>query len=253
MNARRSKVKLRNVLALGIVSLLFSATLTASKEPAGQTIDSGSFGVYVNGQRVADETFTITQSSSGSTISSQLHEAGGGDKATQTSQLQLTAAGELIRYEWHELSPSKSELELIPNDQFLTERVTANPGEKPAEQPFLLPSSTVVLDNNFFIHRELLAWRYLAQNCKSENGQPLQCTAGPTSFGAIVPQDRLSMRVSLEPVGREKVQVKGTERELPRFTLKFEGGEWALWLDDHDRFKIVKISIPSEKTEIVRD
>ena len=61
------------------------------------------------------------------------------------------------------------------------------------------------------------------------------------------------MRVTLEPVGREKVQLKGSEREVPRFNLKFEGGEWALWLDDQDHYKVLKISIPSEKTEVVRD
>jgi hypothetical protein len=248
-------VNLRRAVLLGIGSLLVASAgpVAASKEPAGQTIDSGTLVVYVNGQRVADESFTIVQTTTGSAINSQLREEGGGNKATQTSQMQLTSAGELIRYEWHEMSPSKTELELVPNDQFLTERVTASPGEKPTEQPFLLPTSTVVLDNNFFIHRELLVWRYLAQNCKAEPGRPLECTSGPTSFGAVVPQDRLSMRVSLEPVGREKVQIKGGQRELPRFALKFEGGEWALWLDDQDHYKILKILIPSEKTEVVRD
>jgi hypothetical protein len=223
-----------------------------AKEQSGQTVDSGSFGVFVNGQRVATETFTIQQGSAGNTISSELREEGSKDKATQNSQMQISAAGELIRYNWRELSPGRTELELFPANQFLTERVTANPGEKPAEQPFLLPSSTVVLDNNFFIHRELLAWRYLGQNCKMDKG-PLQCPAGPISFGTIVPQDRLSMRVTLEPVGREKVQIKGGEREVPRFNLKFEGGEWAMWLDDQDHYKLLKISIPSEKTEVVRD
>jgi len=248
-------VKLRRAVLLGVGSLLVASagSVEASKEPAGQTIDSGALVVYVNGQRVADESFTIVQTTTGSVVNSQLREEGSGNKATQTSQMQLTSAGELIRYEWHELSPNRTELELLPNDQFLTERVTVNPGEKPTEQPFLLPTSTVVLDNNFFIHRELLVWRYLAQNCKADPGQPLRCTSGPTSFGAVVPQDRLSMRVSLEPVGREKVQIKGAVRELPRFALKFEGGEWALWLDDQDHYKIVKISIPSEKTEVVRD
>jgi hypothetical protein len=115
-----------------------------------------------------------------------------------------------------------------------------------------LPASTVVMDNNFFVHRQLLAWRYLAQNCKQDGGK-MQCTAGPTSFGVVVPEDRTSMRVTLEPVGKEKVQVRGTDRELARFRLKFEGGEWALWLDDQDHFKLVKIAIPSEKTEVVRD
>ncbi len=245
-------MKFRGALACMVVILAAVLVQAKEKEPSGQTVDAGSFGVFVNGQRVATETFTIQQSGSGNTVNSQLREEGAPDKATQDSQMQITAGGELIRYSWHELSPGKTQLELVPNDQFLTERITDTPGQKPAEQPFLLPSSTVVLDNNFFIHRELLAWRYLGQNCKTENGA-LQCPAGPISFGTIVPQDRISMRVTLEPVGREKVQIRGSERELPRFDLKFEGGDWAMWLNDQDHYKIVKISIPGEKTEIVRD
>ena len=232
--------------------LLISVSSASNKESAGQTVDSGSFGVFVNGQRVATEIFTIQQTSTGSNVKSQLKEEGGAEKASQTSQMQLTTAGELIRYEWQELSPSKTQIELVPNEQFLTERITLNPGEKPTEQPFLLPASTVVLDNNFFVHRELLAWRYLAQNCKPEAGQ-MKCVSGPISFGVVVPEGRTSMRVSLEPVGNDKVQIRGSERQLPKFALKFEGGEWALWLDDKDHFKVIKIAIPAEKTEVVRD
>jgi hypothetical protein len=246
-------VKFRKALLIGLPFLwLMAMSHAGTKEPTGQVVDSGSFGVFVNGQRVATETFSIQQSSAGSTVKSQLREEGAGEKATQTSQMQLTSAGELIRYDWQELSPSKTQIELVPNEQFLTERITLNPGEKPAEQPFLLPASTVVLDNNFFVHRELLAWRYLAQNCKAEAGQ-MKCVSGPISFGVVVPEGRTSMRVSLEPSGNDKVQIRGSERQLPKFALKFEGGEWALWLDDQDHFKILKIAIPAEKTEVIRD
>lgn len=237
------------IVVVGLAVLLVQAK---EKEPSGQTVDAGSFGVFVNGQRVATENFKVQQSTAGNTVTSELREDGAPDKAFQDSEMQITAAGELIRYNWHELSPGKTQLELVPNDQFLTERVTVNPGQKPAEQPFLLPSSTVVLDNNFFIHRELLAWRYLGQNCKTDKGA-MQCPAGPISFGTIIPQDRISLRVTLEPVGKEKIQIRGSERELPRFDLKFEGGDWSIWLDDQDHYKLVKISIPSEKTEVVRD
>ena len=242
----------RNAFLLSTVILALAAFGNASNKETGQNVDSGSFGVFVNGQRVATESFTIQQTSNGSIVKSQLKEEGAGDKASQTSQMQLTPAGELIRYEWQELSPGKTQIELVPSEQFLTERITINPGEKPTEQPFLLPASTVVLDNNFFVHRELLAWRYLAQNCKAEAGK-FQCVSGPISFGVVIPEGRTSMRVSLEPVGNEKVQIRGTERQLPRFTLKSESGEWALWLDDQDRFKVVKIAIPAEKTEVIRD
>lgn len=246
------KSRIRAAMVFAAVLLGVAAAAYGFKESAGHTVDAGSFGIYVNGQRVALEQFTIQQTASGSLINSQLREEGAGEKANQSSVMQLSTKGEIVRYEWHELMPEKSDLELLPNDQFLIERLTLKPGEKPLEQPFLLPSSTVILDNNFFVHRELLAWRYLAQNCKTEGGK-FQCVTGPISFGVIVPQERTSMRVSLEPAGREKLPVAGKERELPRFDLKFEDNKWSLWLDDLDHFKIIKIAIANEKTEVIRE
>lgn len=232
--------------------ILLLVLAAAAAKPSGQMVDAGSFGIYVNGQRVATERFSIQQIAGGSKVDSQLQEEGANQKASQASIMQLGSQGELVRYEWHEVTPEKLDLELLPNDQFLIERLTIKPGEKPIEQPFLLPSSTVVLDNNFFVHRELLAWRYLAQNCKQDAGK-FQCVSGPTSFGAVVPQERSSMRVSLEPVRKEKTQVGGKERELSRFDLKFDENTWSLWLDDQDHFKVVKISIGDAHTEVVRD
>jgi len=246
-------VKVRRAIAVCALPVLLLAISTmASAKQSGKTVDSGSFGIYINGQRVATERFSIQQTATGSTVDSQLQEEGANQKAAQNSRMQVTAQGELLRYEWHELTPEKLDLELLPNDQFLIERVVMKPGEKAIEQPFLLPSSTVVLDNNFFVHRELLAWRYLAQSCKQDAGK-FQCVSGPISFGVVVPQGRSSMRVSIEPVGREKIQVGGKERELARFTLKSEDNEWSFWLDDQDHFKLVKIAIVGEKTEVVRD
>ena len=86
---------------------------------------------------------------------------------------------------------------------------------KPAEQSFLLPSTTPILDNNFFVHREVLAWRYLAAACKPEGGG-LKCQQGPAEFGALVPQDRMSMPVRMELVGKEKVTIRGAEHDLLR-------------------------------------
>ena len=52
--------------------------------------------------------------------------------------------------------------------------------------------------------------------------------------------------------GKEKVSIRGAERELSRFDLKSESaGDWSLWLDD--QFKVIRIAIPSENTEVVRD
>ena len=59
------------------------------------------------------------------------------------------------------------------------------------------------------------------------------------------------MPVSMEFSGKEKVTVHGVERQLSRFNLKSEGGDWALWLDD--QFKVVRILVATDNTEIVRD
>jgi len=40
---------------------------------------------------------------------------------------------------------------------------------------------------------------------------------------------------------------------LLRLNLKDDSGEWVLWLDDQDRFKLVRILVASDNTEVVRD
>ena len=50
-----------------------------AKPAANQIIDSGSFGVFVRGQRVATETFHIEQENGNIIIKSQLKETAGGD------------------------------------------------------------------------------------------------------------------------------------------------------------------------------
>jgi hypothetical protein len=229
--------------------LIAGAAVVAAKEPAGQMVDSGSFGVFMNGKRVATETFSIQQSGGGSTTNAQVKEEGGSG-ASQSSELQVTSAGAVVRYEWHELSPGKSALVLVPNNEFLIERVTQNPGEKPAEQPFLMPNTSIVLDNNFLIHREVLAWRYLASSCAHTSG-PMKC--GPAQFGAIVPQERTSTRVNVQPVGEEKVKIRDTERQLLRINIKSDDDEWALWLDPQDHYKLLRVVKSGANTEVVRD
>ena len=72
-------------------------------------------------------------------------------------------------------------------------------------------------------------------------------------FGVLVPQDRTSMRVRMELVGREKVTIRGVERELLRLNLMGESFSWALWVDDKDQFKLMRVLIADDNTEVVRD
>jgi hypothetical protein len=57
----------------------------------------------------------------------------------------------------------------------------------------------------------------------------------------------------MELVGKEKISIRGAERELLRLNFSGEDFEWALWLDDHDQFKLIRVAIPADSTEVVRD
>jgi hypothetical protein len=243
-------LKIIKKIALGIAGLLLVASSLSGKEKdSTQSVDSGSFGVFINGRRVATETFSVRQQSpSASSVSSQLKDENGG--AAQSSQMQITSTGALVRYEWHELSPGKSTVVVVPNNEFLLETVTEKPGEKPVEQPFLLPNTSPILDNNFFVHRQILAWRYLGSSCTSELAG-LKC--GPGEFGVLIPQARSSSRITVQPVGDESLNIRGTEQKLLRVDFKGDDGEWSLWLNTKDHYKLMRITKVGEQVEVVRD
>jgi hypothetical protein len=54
-------------------------------------------------------------------------------------------------------------------------------------------------------------------------------------------------------VGKEKIQVRGTDRELMRLNLKGDDFDWALWVDEQDHFKLIRVAIPADSTDVVRD
>jgi hypothetical protein len=236
-------------LALSLFTLVCWAA--SPKEPSGQLVDSGSFGVFMNGKRVATETFSIHQSETGSLVTSEFKTEVGVEKAAQNSALELNPKGELKSYEWKETSPGESHAMVFPNQDFLTERFSKRPQDKQQEQPFLLPASTSILDDYFLIQREVLAWKYLATTCKQENGQISCPLKQPVQLGTLNAHSRQSMPVSMQYSGREKVPIRGAPRELIRLDVQTETGDWALWLDDH--LKLQRILDLTTNTEILRD
>ncbi len=258
MNLSLLKLKSRTARTVTVLLALALAAFagtkkTSDKEKSGaanRLVDSGTFGVLVKGQRVVSETFSIRQENGNSVIKSQLKETASPNETAQKSEVRITPTGELLRYEWS--NASGSSLTVVPSNDFLTEKITPSAGAKAAEQAFLMPNTSAILDNNFFVQREVLAWRFLAANCHSEAGN-LQCQKGAVEFGVLVPQDRTSMRVRMELVGSEKIPIHGVDRELMHLSLAGDGFEWSLWLDEHDQFKLMRVSIPADDTEVVRD
>jgi hypothetical protein len=236
------------VTVVACAALLYAADKKDKPKAADNMVDSGSFGVLVRGQRVVTETFSVQQENGISTVKSHLQQADASAPG-QKSELEMTSGGELVRYEW---SDGGSSLVVTPKDEFLIEKITPSASSKSVDQPFLLPNTSAILDNNFFIHRELLAWRYLSANCHPEGGDQ-KCQQGGLEFGVLVPQDRTSMRVRMELVGSEKIKFKGTDRELLRLNLMGESFSWALWVDPKDQFKLMRVLVAADNTEVLRD
>jgi hypothetical protein len=241
------------VWSLAVDSCLASAApmpKEKEKEHEGKLVDSGSFGVFQSGHRVGTETFSIYQTASGSVIQSEFKTENAPTQDVQTSDLQLTASGNLRRYEWKELSPEKAASVVVPNEDFLSQRWSTGE-EKEHVQPYLLPASTSVLDDYFFIQREVLAWKFLAAACKQEGGQTHCPPRQRAQFGTLNPHQHSSAALSAESLGREKVNLKGGPQELNKLELKNDAGTWQLWLDE--QWRVMRISIVGENTVVDRD
>jgi hypothetical protein len=253
------------ISAIIILALLASTAAVAKDAPKNaakdndkdkprsqETVDSGTFGVFMNGHRVGTETFSIVQDNTGSVIKSEFkteNDPKGAD-AVQSSELQLTPGGEIRRYDWKELSPEKASSVIVPNDQLLSQKWSTGTSKEHV-QPYILPPSTSILDDYFFIHREILVWKFLGTACKQDNGA-VQCPIKQrTQFGTLDPRQHNSAPLAAEYLGREKISYKGTQQDFNKIQLEMESGDWQLWLDDH--FKLVRIRIDSDSTDVVRD
>lgn len=215
----------------------------------GTAVDSGSFGVFQNGHRVGTETFSIYQTGNGSVIKSEF-KTENTPPDEQSSEMQLTANGDIRRYEWKESSPEQAQSVLVPNDDFLTQKWRLGPDDKEHEQPYLMPVSTSILDDYFFVHREVLAWKFLGAACKQDKG--LQCPLRQRAkFGTINPHQHASALLTMEFLGREKLNLKGGPQDLLKLELKAEASTWQIWLDD--QFKVMRITVVGENTVVDRD
>jgi hypothetical protein len=231
-----------------LIATLLASVSALAKNSSGdsmQVVDSGSFGIFQSGQRVATETFRIEQNASHSITHSEIKSGDGTSESTQSSELDLATNGDLVKYSWHELKPDKSEFTVVPDQQILVQHYAGEKSNK--DLPYILTPSASVLDDYFFIQREVLAWRYLAGECGDKN----PCDLTPASFQIVIPHQHATATVRLEYKGKEKITVKGAQLELAHFILHTDDGDWSLYLNDQQR--LVKVGIPGQQTEAVRD
>jgi hypothetical protein len=246
MTSVNSQRSLSLLVLFVVLASLFASAGSKKTAVAGHVIDSGIFGVYVKGKRVAQEKFEIVQTPEMSIAKGELRLED--SKTAQLAEVQLAPNGNLIRYQWSESGKGQAVVE--PKDEFLVEHVTLSEPQKSAEQPFILPTSTLIMDDGFFSQRELLLWRYLSTQCQPKQGEK-GCTLVAQQYGVIVPRQQTSIQLTVEFKGSQKVNVRGTDMDLQRFELHTEGYDWTIWIDPS--YKIQKIAVDAEGTEIYRE
>jgi len=218
------------------------------KSAGSKIVDSGSFGIFMNGKRIATEKFRIEQGPEVGTINSEIKVDDGNTKAEQSAEMQIATNGELRLYKWRSTVPSHEESIVEPKEDFLVEHLTSS-DQKKRDVPYILPLTTVILDDNFFSHRELLIWRYLAGGGCVQKDNQIAC--GPSHFGVLVPRQHLAANTTVELVGPDKITIRSTERELNKIKMDADGVQWFFWVDDD--YKVIKIAIPSNNVEVIRD
>ncbi len=213
-----------------------------------KVVDSGSFGIFLDGKRIGTETFNIEQRTDYSVATSQIKVDDGNVRADQTAEMQVNPKGELVSYTWRATVPQKEESTVEAKDQLLVEHITPVDLKK-LDVPHVLPLATVILDDNFFSQRELLVWRYLATGCIKKKDEGLVC--GPSRFGTLVPRQHTAGEATMELIGNEKLTIKGVERDLNKIKLDADGVQWMLWVSDD--YKVVKMAVAASNVEVVRD
>ena len=116
--------------------------------------------------------------------------------------------------------------------------------------PHLMPHSTPILDDNFFMHREILIWRYLALGCTSKP-EGLSCNSAPQQFGVLIPTQHASEIVTVDFKGKEKISLKGKDLECSSFRLHTEETNLLIYMDDQK--KVVRMLASASGLEVVRD
>ncbi len=223
----------------------------AQDKTRANVVDTGSFGIVVNGTRVATETFRVEQRGESNFVISELKTEDAA-KATQAAELEMGANGSLKKYTWKEIKPGDAAIELEPSgEQFLTMRTTINAATPPKVLTLALSPATSILDDNFFSHMQVLTWKYMASGCRPTPNGTNECLWQPGKLPILNPHVQEPLLISMEFMGQQKIKMKGVEQNYKTFKLKGESGEWTLWFNGEN--KLVRVVIAAENTEVLRD
>jgi uncharacterized protein len=231
---------------LYLICLAFVVTLSGDGAAAAQpppAADAHGFTVFLRGAPVGREDVTVRSEAGGVVISSTGRLSPPLDVITRRAEIRysLDWAPELLTIEATARGADVSLRTTFANGEARSEGTQAG---QPIARTDTVSPQTIVLPNLFFGSYEALA-RRLA------NAQP-----GAKLPAYIAPQCEIP--VTLDSVVSERVQTGSTTFGVRRYALKFANpanplGELAVQLTADDGGHLVRITVPSQSLDIVRD
>lgn len=201
-------------------------TLAAQGFPgASLREDSGKFDININGQKVGSEEFSLAHQGKEWVVHGNTEVRTSAGNAHVTGELHLSAAGQPTKYVW--VADTGHKISSTTTFEGTVAKMSTDVGrDKPLEQDFQFTAPVVVLDNNLYDQYCVLAQIYNWS------------TGGVQNFPVLIPQDRSPGSISVEAVSAGELRAKTSDLEM------------ILHLDSAHR--VMRISVPSAKAEIVR-
>jgi hypothetical protein len=234
----RSACRLRHFL---LATVLFSSCMPwVSAADTKSSREEAQFVILVSGREIGHEKFSISSSPESTSSSSVTEFKDPARNQTVRIDTQLNMDGAFLPKDYQRRT------EVAGQKVALSARFA--PGQASFEYPvsgvlrktgLLVGDKYVLLDTNVFHH-----FIFLARLFDFDSKERFQ------SFEVVIPEELENGVVKVSDAGKEKVSVRGKDRELHH--LKVDSGlvQIDLWIDDQ---KIVhKIAVPSKGIEVLR-
>jgi hypothetical protein len=209
-------------------------------EPAAVLLnaDQGTLQILVNGQQAGTEEFEIRPSGGGEWTARGTAEltGEGGVKEKVTGKMELTADGAPRRYDWTTTSPRKA-MATVTFENGVARMELRLEGAAPYSQEFDFKTpAVVILDNNMYHHYALLAQLYDWERKEAK------------TFNVLIPQAMTPGSVDVEYGGQQVLD--GQKVDVLR--VHSPDLELELDCDSTPQHRMLKLSVPSAKAEILR-
>lgn len=219
-----------------VLSLLVPV-LAAAVPAAAQTVDQGTFRVYVGDREVGSETFTITQAGTGAgavtTASGRVELRLAEGSLSLAPRLRAQGVGaDPVQYQVDVSGDAPQRIVGTIADGRVSQKIVTGAGEQLRE--YVASAGAVILDEGVAHHYYFLAQRTHAGRVP-----------------VIVPRENRQVVATVTNRGEETVQVAGRPARLFHLVVQAAGAAAAdVWVDDLNR--VIRVEVPARQYRAVR-